>query len=240
MTVPALIRRAEALGLRKIVITDHLNNFDRLEPFSYIKSDIDAVEAGIEVFFGAELSFLSPGGGFACNQKIKEDFGFEVLIGGVHSAYTESCDADEIIRIQHEHFVKTLENPLIDVLVHPFWFPSGEVLKRPPEFWERLIDSVPDAFVRELAEKSALNSCAVEVNPKAFFFNPNFSARFKENYVRFLGRLNEEGAVFAAGSDAHDINDLGKSFYAEGVLHGLGVPSARLWEPSKKGRKIQR
>lgn len=234
LTVPNIIARAESLGLEKIAITDHLNNFDKIEAFEYIRRDIEDVKSGIEVFFGVELNYMSRGGEFAYNEQIHRDLGFEVVIGGVHSAYSDSEDHREIIRIQHEHFLKTLENPLLDVLVHPFWFPAPEILKRPPEFWEGLLDAVPDDYVEAWAEASVKHRCAVEVNPKAIFFNPNYSARFKEKYVGLLRRLDRAGAVFAAGSDAHDIGDLGRAYYAEGVLLGMGTPASRVWAPSRK------
>lgn len=246
LTVPNIIRRAAALGLKKIAVTDHLNNFDRLEAFNYIRSDIEAVqkglkppltgvpEGGIEVFFGVELNYMSRGGEFAYNEKVHEDFGFEVVIGGIHSSYTDCNNPDEIIDVQHEHFMKTLENPLVDVLVHPFWFPGGELEKQPPEFWENLILSIEDKYISAWAEASAANECAIEVNAKAVFFNPLYSDNFKEAYINFLGRLNDKGALFAVGSDAHDINTLGKSFYVEGVLRGLGVSEERIWEPVKE------
>ncbi len=237
LTVPAVIRRAEALGLRKIALTDHLNNFDRLDAFKYIKADIEAVKTEIEVFFGVELNYMSCGGEFAYNEKIHEDFGFEVVIGGIHSAYTDSGDPGKVLGIQQEHFIKTMENPLLDVLVHPFWFPRSEIQKHEPEFWENLILSLSDDFINVLAEASRKNKCAVEVNAKAIFFNPFYSDNFKKAYTGFLTRLNEKRALFTAGSDAHDINSLGKSYYVEGLLNAIGVPGERLWTPEKTSRK---
>lgn len=234
LTVPAVIRRAEAIGLKKIAITDHLNTLERLERFRWIKADIDDVKTDIEVFFGVELNYGACDGEFAYSREIHEEFGFEVVIGGIHSTYSETGNPAEIIEIQHRHFMKTLENPLLDVLVHPFWFSQREVKARPPEFWEEVILGVPDRMVRAWARASAGNNCAIEVNASAIFFHPLFSDRFKRAYVDLLGKLNAGKAVFTAGSDAHDINALGRSYYAEAILHGLGVPDAQLWQPEKK------
>ncbi len=43
-------------------------------------------------------------------------------------------------------------------------------------------------------------------------------------------------AWLTPGSDAHDIDVLGRSYYAEGILHGLGVPEKQIWKPEKKKR----
>lgn len=235
LTVPAVIRRAQALGLKKIAITDHLNTLDRLERFRYIKADITDVKTDIEVFFGVELNYTACDGEFAYSREIHEEYGFEVVIGGIHSAYSESFDPAEIIETQHRHFMKTLQNPLLDVLVHPFWFSRREVEQRPPEFWEQLLAAVPDRLVRDWAAASAGHGCAIEVNAQAIFFHPLFSEEFKRRYCRLLGRLRDHGALFAVGSDAHDLDTLGRSFYVEGLLHGLGVPDAQIWQPEKGG-----
>lgn len=234
LSVPNIIRRAEALGLRKIAITDHLRyNKDKLEAFHYIKSDIDAVETDIEVFFGVELDYMECDGDFFYSREIHEDIGFEVVIGGIHQDYTDSQDISEVTEIQHRHFMKTLNNPLLDVLVHPFWFNKGAVEKRAPEFWEKLIVSVPDEMITEMAEASAENRCAIEVNSHAVFWHSGYTDKFKHGYVEFLNRLKEKGALFATGSDAHDINYIGHSYYAEGILHGLNVPKSQIWWPQK-------
>ncbi len=233
LSVPNIIRRAEAIGLRKIAITDHLNHLDRLERFRYIKSDIDDVETDIEVFFGVELNYQSCDGDFAYSEEIHEEFGFEVVIGGIHSTYTDSADPEEIRDIQHRHFMKTMQNPLLDVLVHPFWFNRDTVGSQPPEFWEEIILSIPDNMVREWAEASAKNRCAIEVNADAIFFNTTFSDKFREAYIAFLKRLSGSGALVTTGSDAHDINALGRTYYIEGILHGLGVPEDQVWKPEK-------
>jgi len=233
LSVPAIIRRAEAIGLTKIAITDHLNEPDRLERFRYIKSDIEDVETNIEVFFGVELNYMSCGGDFAYNKDIDDEFGFEVVIGGIHSCYTDLDDPKEILQIQHRHFMRTLENPLLDVLVHPFWFNKDTVQEKPAEFWEELLHTVPDAMIDEWAEASRKNQCAIEVNSQAIFFYPFFSDDYKKAYVNLIKKLKDKKALFATASDAHDINTLGKSSYAEGLLHGLGVPDSQIWKPEK-------
>ncbi len=233
MTVPNIIRRAEAAGLKKIAITDHLNNFDRLDAFRYIKSDIEAVETEIEVFFGVELNYLDRGGEFAYNKKIHGDFGFEVVVGGIHSAYTDSMDKKAVLEIQHEHYMKTFKNPLVDVLVHPFWFSKSEIQSRPAEFWEELLLSVPDDFIEEWADASVRYNCAIEVNASGIFYHPSCSDKFKRAYVEFLRRLKDKKAVFSVCSDAHDINSIGRSYHAEGVLFGLDVPEEQIWTPVK-------
>ncbi len=234
LTVPAVIRKAEERGLTSLAITDHLNTFAQLEAFRYIKADIEAVRTEVDVFFGVELNFQSCDGDFAYNEQVHDDFGFEVVIGGIHSAYTDSQDHREVLEIQHRHFMRTLEDPLLDALVHPFWFARREVAQRSPEWWEELIAGIPDDYIAAWGETSARNHCAIELNVSAIFYYEAMSPLFRAHYVDFVDRLKEAGALFAVGSDAHDIKQLGTTDYVEGLLDGLRVPEEQIWVPTHR------
>jgi len=127
--------------------------------------------------------------------------------------------------------MKTLENPLLDVLVHPFWFGRGEVEARSPQWWEELIATIPDDHIRTWAQASAANKCAIELNVAAIFYYDAMSPQFKANYVDFTERLLRAGAIFAVGSDAHDISHLGRTDYVEGLLDALRVPPEQIFRP---------
>jgi histidinol phosphatase-like PHP family hydrolase len=235
LTVPNIVRKAEERRLTSIAITDHLNHFGQLEAFKYIKADIQAVRTEIEVFFGVELNFQRMDGEFAYNEDIHHEYGFEVVIGGIHSTYTDSDDVGEVLDIQHRHFMKTLENPLVDVLVHPFWFSRPEVAAHPPEWWEQLLAGIPDDYIEAWAQASAKNRRAIELNVSAIFYYDAMSPRFRAHYVDFVQRLKEAGALFAVGSDAHDAWQIGTTDYVEGLLDGLRVPEEQIWRPVKHG-----
>jgi len=234
--VPRIIRRAEELRMSSIAITDHLNHPDQLDAFHYIKKDIADVRTDLDVYFGVELNFMACDGEFAYNQDIHNEFGFEVVIGGIHSTYTDSQDFAEVLDIQHRHFMKTLQNPLLDVLVHPFWFPRHEVQVRSAAWWEDFLEAIPDEYIEQWAEASKANNCAIEVNALAIFYYDAMSPRFRQLYIHFLRRLARAGALFAPGSDAHDLGALGASNYCEGVLDGLGVPDEQRWKPRHRSQ----
>ena len=111
LTVPNVIRKAEERKLSSIAITDHLNSLNQLERFPYIRQDIADVKTDVEVYFGVELNYDACDGEFAYTEAIHEEHGFEVVIGGIHSTYTESQDMREVLAIQHRHFMRTLNNP---------------------------------------------------------------------------------------------------------------------------------
>jgi len=231
LTVESIIRRAEAIGLTSIAITDHLNHRGQLPNFPLIKRDIEQVETSLEVWFGCELNFDGCDGQWAYDEAVRDEYGFEVVVGGIHSAYTNSQDPIEVIDIQHRHHMRTLEDPLVHVLVHPYWFGQGELNLRTPEWWQKLMEEFPEDRIVELAQASAANDSPIELNSSAIFCNRAYNAGFQLAYIEFVRKLGENGALFTFCSDAHDINQLGQSDYAEGLLDGLGVPEAQVWRP---------
>lgn len=236
MTVEAIVRRAEALGLTSLAITDHLNHVGMLDKFPLIQRDLEVVETEVEIFFGCELNFLACDGEFPYSEKIRDDYGFEVAIGGIHSVYLSESDDRKLVDIQHRHHLRTLDSPLVDVLVHPYWFGKSDFESSGVPWWDDLLDHVPESYVVEVAQASAAYGKPIEVNGAAIFYNPDYSNRFKASYIQYLRLLNENGALFTVASDAHDISHLGVTSYVEGVLDGLGVQPERIWRPKMQGQ----
>jgi histidinol phosphatase-like PHP family hydrolase len=234
LTVENIVRRAEKLGLTSIAITDHLNRLDQLPLFPLIRQDIEKAETEVEIFFGVELNFDGCDGEWAYSEAIRDEYGFELAIGGIHGAYTDSQDPVEVVDIQHRHHMRTLADPLIDVLVHPYWFGQGDVNKRPMEWWEALINEMPDERVTELAQASVEHTTPIEVNACAIFYSFRLSGAFRDAYVEYLRRLYDAGAIFTVASDAHDIARLGTTEYVEGLLDGIGVERERIWRPTRQ------
>jgi len=233
LTVEAIVQRAKERFLTSIAITDHLNTYSQLPNFHHIRRDMQQVETDLEMWFGCELNYDQCDGDFAYDEAVQEEFGFELVIGGIHEAYTDTQDPIELIDIQHRHHMRALLDPLVHVLVHPYWFGGGDLDKRSVEWWDGLMEGFPEDRITELAQASAEHRKAIEVNSAAMFYNPAYSPRFKAAYVEFLRKLAERGALFTTASDAHDISEVGVSSYAEGILDGIGVPEEQIWRPGK-------
>jgi histidinol phosphatase-like PHP family hydrolase len=58
MTVPALVRRCEELGLEAIAITDHLNAPEFLPKHDLIKQDLAEIQTGMKIYFGVEVNVI--------------------------------------------------------------------------------------------------------------------------------------------------------------------------------------
>jgi len=225
MEVPAIVRECERLGVTSLGITDHLNSLDKLELHVPIKKDIDALDTSIAVYFGVELNFLTVDGGFACSEEIKEQYGFQFAIGGIHGTYLDTYDLKRIVDVQHRHHLKTCCDPLVDVLVHPYWFNKGEWP------WFDSMQAIPESYARELGQTAKETGTAIEINACANLTNPDYSDRFVKEYIAFMSVIAEEGPCFSLGSDAHDIGDLKAIQAAWQVAEQLHLTADRIWLP---------
>jgi histidinol phosphatase-like PHP family hydrolase len=230
MEVAAIVKECERLGVRSLGITDHLNTLDQLDRHGPIKEDIKRANTEIAVYFGVELNFLAADGGFAYSAEIQEQLGFQFAIGGVHSTYLEEYNLEKIVDIQHRHHLKTCRDPLIDVLVHPYWFSKGEFDQKTWSWFDSM-QAVPDRYARELGQTAKETGTAIEINACANLANPAYNDRYVEEYLDFLSAVAAEGACFALGSDAHDVGHLQEIRKAWQGAEQLGLTADRLWQP---------
>lgn len=231
MEIRAIIRECERLGVTQLGITDHLNTPDKLELHRFIRDDIAELETDIEVYFGVELNFMACDGEFAYSPEVREQMGFQFAIGGIHSTYLEEYDLRKIVDIQHRHHLKTCNDRLVDVLVHPYWFGKREFDNKNWPWFDSMA-AVPEGYVRELGQAAKETGTAIEINGSAIFANPAYSERFREEYLDYLAILAEEGACFSLGSDAHNIGKLETILSCWRVIEQLGLGPERIWRPS--------
>jgi histidinol phosphatase-like PHP family hydrolase len=230
MEVPEIVKVCERLGVATLGITDHLNTLDKLELHVPIRDDLLAVETEVEVYFGVELNFLGCDDEFAYNPEVQEELGFQFAIGGIHGTYLKEYDLAKLVEIQHRHHLKTCEDPLVQVLVHPYWFGKGE-FDRNGWPWFDSMKVVPESCVRELAHASRETGTAIEINGGANLKSSAYSEDYVKEYFDYLSLLAEEGAMFSLGSDAHDINRLAVIEDVWAGAEQLGLSHEQIWRP---------
>ncbi len=229
MRVADIVRRCSELGLEAIAITDHLNTADQLPLHAKIKAELKTLEAPLDIYFGVELNFDGPDGNFCFDEKIKQEYGFQFAIGGIHSSYGAK-NITEVAEIHHQHHLKTCRNPLVDILVHPWWFWAGEFGegKLP---WPEDLSFVKERQVKELAKTALETNTAIEINAAIIFCDPPTSDKWVASYKQYLRELDSFGVTFAVGSDAHTIDKLKIIKHSWDLLGELGIPEERVWRP---------
>ena len=230
MTVPALLERCEQEGITTIAITDHLNRPDQLPTHLQIKEDLRAYEGPVKITWGVEVNVIDKDSGAVSITPAQiEQAGFEFVIGGPHTTYFTEPDIRAIMDLQHRLMMAVVENPLVDVLVHPWWFAAGEL--KGVLAWMTDLTRLPEEYVNELADAAVATGTAIEANASAVTDNPNYTAEFQEDYKRYFRALYERGVSFTVASDAHDINDLARTKLAAQFLDEIGVPDDRILIP---------
>lgn len=230
MRIPDMARECSRVGVTSLGVTDHLNTFDKCDLHRPIRRDIEALETDVNVYLGVELNFLGVDGEFAYNEKVRDEYGFQFAIGGIHRTYLETYDLDRLVDIQHRHHLKTCRDPLVDVLVHPYWFGRGEFVTNDWPWFDSM-QAVPERYARELGQAAKETDTAIEINACANLANPAYSDRYVKEYVRFLSIVAAEGPRFSLGSDAHDIKRLRDIRSAWDVANQLNLTADRIWMP---------
>lgn len=230
MEIPAIVRQCERLGVTCLAITDHLNTLDKAPLHVPIREDLEAIDAAVDIYLGVELNHLGCDEGFAYSAEIAAQYGFQFAIGGIHSLYVSEYNLDTIVDIQHRHHLQTCRDPLVQVLVHPYWF-----AKRPFDDqgwpWFDSMKAVPERYTRELGQVARETGTAIEINGCAILENPECSQQFVEEYIEYLAILAQEGVQFAVGSDAHDIGQLASIESTWKAIERLELTADRVWRP---------
>ncbi|MBT3273270.1 MAG: PHP domain-containing protein [Spirochaetales bacterium] len=237
MEIPAIIEECTRIGVTTLGITDHLNSFDKLPLHTPIKNDLLVSNSEIDIYLGVELNFTGYDQDFAYNKETKDELGFQFAIGGIHGTYVDTYNLDKIVEIQHRHHLATCANPLVDVLVHPYWFGKGEFEKNGWPWFDSML-AVPASYARELGKAAMESGTAIEINGCANLENANYSERYVEEYIEYLAIIAAEGALFSTGSDAHDVGRLRTVTAAWEVAKRIGLTAERMWHP--KGTALNR
>ena len=233
MEVPAILAECKRLGVTTLAITDHLNRPEQIAQHVPISRDIAAAEVDLEVYFGVELNFMSCDGPLAIDRQQMEECGFQLVVGGIHETFLDEYDLAKIIDIQHRHHLAICENPLVDVLVHPYWFGRGEYDRKGFPLFDSM-KAVPEAYVRELGQAATATGTAIEINGGAGMINDPDRPEFTEQYMDYLTGLAEQGPMFTTCSDAHDVGHLARVNFAWDAVEQLGLSDERICRPKGK------
>jgi histidinol phosphatase-like PHP family hydrolase len=231
MTLEAVVRECERLGHRSIGIADHVNHPDHVAKNAALLGEIRRLGTKVEVYFGTEVNYLPEFGGHPLTGRMKDEFGFQYAIGSHHNLYLpKGAGPEEIVETQHRHHLLTCENPVMDVLGHPYRYLKGvlEACGRPPG---DLLRVMPERLVRELGRTAKETRTAVEINALSFLAAQPTQNPYLDGYLALLEILKEEGVTFALGSDAHDVENLGCIEFAWEIVDRLGLGEHRIWRP---------
>jgi histidinol phosphatase-like PHP family hydrolase len=233
MEVAAIIEECTRNGATALAITDHFNGVESLPLHSEIRRDLESLEATIDVYFGVELNFVGCDQGFGYDKSMQDDTGFQFAIGGIHTAYAgDEYNVNKVVDVQHRHHLATCADPLVEVLVHPYWFSMND-FRRNDWPWFGTMDVVPESYARELGQASKESGTAIEINAHGnVVVNAAHDEAYVEGYFEYLSIMAAEGAKFSLGSDAHQIHKLSGITDVWRMVERLDLTPEQIWQPS--------
>ena len=233
LQIEAIVRRAEELGLRSIAITDHLNSLDRLPDHRKIREELAHLHPSLDVYFGCELNILDLEATLPYSREVAREMGFELAIAGVHGTWLtpEEATSERILARQTELLIKVASNPLVDIVVHPWWF-SREQYQTQLAGWLTDMSAIPREMTRDFVDAAVANAAAIEVNACACLLPEYYPDSLRKSYADYVALLYELGATLSIASDSHDIGQLGTTALVEEILEQIGVSEDRIWYPS--------
>lgn len=185
----------------------------------------------VSLIFGVEVCEVNHDGYVLLDKSMIGDIGLHLVIGGVHETHCQpGASLAEVARVQHQHHMLFMENPLIHILVHPWWFDKAE-FERLSIPWPEDMSFIPREYTVELAHASARTKTYIEISTMSGLLNKDTSRQFKEDLKEYYRLLAQEGAYFAIGTDAHELSEMDTVSAALDLVKELQIPEERLWRP---------
>jgi histidinol phosphatase-like PHP family hydrolase len=234
MTLDNIADKASSLGIDTVAVTDHLMKPNDIENLKITRDEINNFKSSgheTNILFGVEVCEVSGDGLTLLNQKIVEEMHFDIIIGGVHETHMlAGSSLRDVALMQHRHHLLMMENPLIEILVHPWWLDKNE-FKKLNIVWPADMSFIPEVLTIELAHASVRTHTYIEISTMSGLCNKDTSSKFQKDLVEYYRLLYHEGALFAIGSDAHELSDISTFQIGVDLIKKIGINKNRIWQP---------
>lgn len=220
------VRCAEAVGLRCVALTDHLEPgtpHQQVAEWARIARALDH-ESPIAVIPGLEATILDPEGLLTVDADAAAHVRLVLVDLGWH-ARGISVDPPANPRRYEENVVAAYcaaaANPLVDALAHPFNLGRFPAVLTPDQFSR-------DAL-RRLARIMVEHNTAFEIMNQMHWWYPQMPVQeFTHEYTRLLRLFAREGVKFVVGSDAHSCCGVGNLSYCLQLMRAADIGLSQL------------
>ena len=221
------VRAAEAAGLDAIAIADHLfpPGDERFSDRERLRRRLEEVRqvrcwANTRVVMAVEATATDVCGGVSIGAQDLEGVELSLVDVGPATAglaFGVPEGRDRQVDVVRRLYDRLAEQPLVDVLVHPFTLGRFGL--------DVTLEDIPDSWLQQLGERLSASEVAFEINNGVWWWWPQFQPlQVAESYARVVASLARGGARFVMGSDAHCNTGVGNLVWAQRVasLAGLG------------------
>lgn len=227
MTVAAVCRQADRLGLRAIAITDHIFAPCDHAKIETIRTEAKACQGRCKVYVGAEVDVDSD---YTDGRLVTDALeGLDHVIAGFHYVPTvgnyprgpqdNALAAEAFMEVWQSTLLGVVSNPKIHTLAHP-----GRLLAASVDLDVYFEDAL--AVFEKAAAMSAKNDIAWELNELTGY---RLCGYWQEQWWRIYAVALEAGVKLVYGSDAHVPETIGSHTFVDIVREKL--PTHRLARP---------
>lgn len=219
MTVAAICRRAEELGLSAIAITDHIYEPKDIARIKQIRAEVRAYAPRCRVYIGAEVDVDAD---YTDGRLVTDALsGLDYVIGGFHYVPTvghypwsrddRRLDEETFLEVWESTLLGVVSNPAIDTLAHP-----GRMLAACLDLDAHFEYGL--SVLEKAARLSAKNAIAWELNELT---GSRLSTYWQSQWHRVYEVALAAGVKLVYGSDAHSPAAIGMHAFVDRLLEKL-------------------
>lgn len=219
MSVRAIIFQADSLGLDTIAITSHVFGPDNLGTLDLIRDDIKKTKSNCRVIVGTEVDVDWR----SCDGRLVTDNldNIDYVVASIHYIPTVGkypftpddniLDPAKLFEYWRTTLLGTVSNPVVDTLAHPGRMIATSI-KLDVYFEDVLV------VLNEAAKLSAENNIAWELNELTGY---RLNYHYQQQWHRIYQIALKHGVKLIYGSDAHDIQSIGRCAFTNSILENL-------------------
>lgn len=221
MTPESIIRAAEAQGIEFLSITDHIHPFTDISIVDRMREEFSHVKTSISIRIGCEADVISVGETVVTQELIeKTDF---ITVSANHFqnhfiSQPKSNAPGDVASHYLDMFSYAASLEYASVIAHPFFVV-------PNTYDPAAVASLTEKDLMPAIELAARNKIAVEISRRALTEGQT------PFILSFYKLCKEAGLKFSIGSDAHRLQDVGKTYLVEPLVSELGLTDKDIWLP---------
>jgi HisJ family histidinol phosphate phosphatase len=231
MSIEAILRRADELGLDTICIADHIYSPNEASVPQRIRQEVAGYRTNCRVLIGAEIDVAGGycDGRLACVAPDNLDY----IIAGIHyipgpgnfprSAADNNLEPEELLERWRSTMLGVFENDKVDALAHP-----GRMIVASLDL-NQYFDAVL-GVLREVAPVAASNKILWEINEHD---KDKLPADYHDKWYKVYEIALAAGVKLIYGSDSHFPHEIGGGEFTQKVLSKL--PAGCLEKPGTIG-----
>jgi len=219
MTIEAILRRADELGLDTVCIADHIYSPNEASVPERIREEVAGYKANCRVLVGAEIDVAGgySDGRLAC----PAPDGLDYCIAGIHyipgpgnfprSAADNSLKPNELLERWRSTMLGVFGNDKVDALAHPGRMITAAIGL--DLYFEAMLD-----VLRDVAPVAARNNILWEINEHD---KDKLPAGYHDKWYKVYQIALEAGVKLIYGSDSHFPHEIGVSEFTRKILGKL-------------------